>query len=690
MPATVLASSPKSENSVAPTYAARLPFTAAEYWDLEYPAVRWGSSPVRWADIRHPVTRVPTGILPFATQLVFAAPRGLFEAVRWNFIWLHLFVADAHGFNAAAVVIVLVCSMLAELLSYLVLARLSDSSRCSLGRRKPLMAIGASFGLLTAVSEPMLRGWYGFPVVVFALCAMIFRVAHGALAVELSPVQGHRRNLLAMCEGFSGLGFALGGLMPVLAQMGAIGQCTEDQFAIMLWAYLVGLCCMLFIATALLLRLVPERSTRLLREESLPGRLNSDFIATTLNRAFRPLALAEILEKLSQGAALTWLGHQLYGMAASDATDEDAAQIRRTIIVATLCSFAVALIVGGLLWFVAMSKLGGYRAALLRKIMAAPTLLLVPASLLGGSGTASLCMAAGAAGLSFSGSFLSYSLLAAAIDYDHLLTGQRREATYEALFWLLRRLTVALTVVVGFAALHESDNNSHDWSTAEPVVAVHVMGISSPVRMHFAAALFLAAIALVAAAFLARCPISTDQQQVLIVSTAIRHHQRGEVVVDPMFAFALKQVPQLTPQQARAHSLLLDFWPAELAFALERRSARILYAMPAVTAALTTMLLGALLLVIAHTRNAEHYAAALLASGLGVVAIGMSLSRLHAIWRLRREGFVSDQAASHEVLSEQLKFLQPFISLPPPTVAMEFVPRICPDVSTPGGIVAIV
>jgi Na+/melibiose symporter-like transporter len=650
--ALALPSSAKSENPVAPTYVARLPFSkeaAAEFWDLEHPAVRW-------AEIR--ATGVPTGVLPFATQLLLAAPLGLSEAVRWSLIWLHLFVADTHGFNAASILVVLTFSTLAELLTYPVLVRVSDSSRGSFGRRKPLLAIGTSLGLLVAVCEPTFRGWYGFPVVIFSLCALVFRVAHGALAVEISPVQGHRRSLLATCEMFSGLGCALGGLLPFLAQTGAIGEHSAEQLAVMLWASIAVLCIALGVATALLLIRVPERSAQLLREQSPPGSLTSDFIAATLNRAFRPLALGEMLEKLVQASAMSWIGLRLHAIAASNGADDDAARTLTPVIPAALCSFAVSLIVGVPLWIVAASKLGGYRAALLRKLVAAPTLLLVPACLLHGSSTMPLCIAAGAVGLSLSGSFLSYGLLASAIDYDHLLTGQRREATYETLFWLLRRLTVVLAIV-GFAALHGSDD-------ADPSAAVHVADVSSQVM----AVLFLATVSLLAAVSLARCPISTDQQQLSIVSTAFRHQQRGEVVVDPVFAFTLKQEPQLTPQQARAHSLLLEFWPAELAFALKRRSACVLYLVPAVVATLTAILLGVLLPVIFQTRNAEHYAAALLASGLAVVALEMSLSRLRAIWRLRREGFVPDEAFSHDVLRKQVAILQPFINEPLATVAM--------------------
>ena len=614
-------------------------------WTLGYPAMRWDES-------RLSVGCMPTGSLPLARKVLFAAPAGALAAVRWSLIWSNL---GGHA-DESAVLVVYASSTLVELLACQLVARASDATRSRLGRRKPFMAVGVLLSLLVAVFEITSPGWFGLPVVFFSLHATLFEVAHGALATEMTPVGSERSSLLALCEGASTIGFFVGGVVPLLAELGGAGSYDRTLG-------LPILCALLLIATTLLLWLVPERSAQLLHEESPRGSVAGGLVGLSLNRAFYPLVLAEACESLALAGAVAWLCTWLL---APDAHAQPGALAEPSMGTAGLCAFGAGMVAGVPLWRIAGSRLGDYQAALLRKLSTALGLVLVAVSLMSGSGLTALCVASSLTGLSFSGTFLTRCLSASAADYDFLLTGQRREGIYHATLWLVPRLTLTLALVA--LAWLGSENGAHTiWMEHNETAALDIVDRGSYYILRIAGALSLAALALLSVVALSKCPVKTSAAQSAIVASSVWRHANGaDSITDPLFGFTHATIPHFTPAQGRAHSLLSEFWPAEIAFAAERGSVCVLYVLPAATALLASLLLGVCVPPVVRNGDAEHCGAALIGSGLCACGLCLSLSRLCAVWRLRREGL----APSGDVLVEQLEDLGKFTRGAPPAPVM--------------------
>jgi len=620
----------------------------ASHWDNEYPAMVWENS-------RLSITGggVPEGRLRLALRLLLAAPACVWEAVRWNLVWRSLLQP---GVTRDALLLVWTFTLLADLMLLPLVGRWSDGMRSRLGRRKPLLVAAAVLGALAAAWVPDAPQLCAFTFLAFAACSPLFLVGHGSLLVEVTPLHHCRTSLLAGTEAARAAGSLIGIGLPL-----ALGVEPADATSRLLAALLSIL---LLASAGLLAALVPERSVELLRDPHPPRGLAADVVSVTLNRMFRPVLTAEACLELAAAATL------LIGVAASHSLpveggveeggveEEEGAAIWRPDQLAHrgLALFFAGRLVALPAWHAAAWCCGVFSAAIARKLVALPAAYAVCAFTLFSPHAPSLyepqgVWLAGAAvtalGAAWSGGFGVHCLAASAVDYDHLLTGERREGTYEAVRRALPRLIVACVATPLLLLAHEpclAGSDCYDRLLRGDSLATPILLATS------------LALAICAAAALACYPARASTQRAAVLVAAVGRHVGIAAAHDPLHGHELKPLADTAADRSRAHELLLQFWPSEIAFAVRRGTAVALYALPLALCVLSLAASTPAHHRVWRSRDGVELAGGGLGLCVGALSLCFNFSRLVAAWRLRREGLVP----TTEVLTAHLEMLQDF------------------------------
>lgn len=383
-------------------------------------------------------------------KLAYSAPAFSLAVVGIPvYVYIPKFYTDVVGVNMAALGIILLGVRLFDAVTDPVVGLMSDRLQTPFGRRRPLIAAGA---LLTVAAIVLLfnpphlspvaaTAWFLVLMTVLFLFWTVITVPYESLGPELTYDYNERTALFGMRDGALIAGTLAAAAAPALVrnvfQLPDTGPGERRVFFILSAGYVP----LILACTGWCLLMFRERQPR--TTESPQGNLFSGFTASLKNRPFRILLIAYTISAVGNNLPATLILYYVEYVLHSNLAD----------------LFLVLYFVTGIgflpLWVTGARRFDKKNMWLLA--MAVNTGAFSGVFFLGPGDEWLYGILVVISGIGFGATLAIPSAIQAdVIDYDELITGQRREGLYIGLWSIAKKLAAALGVGVGLALLGAS------------------------------------------------------------------------------------------------------------------------------------------------------------------------------------------------------------------------------------------
>lgn len=392
------------------------------------------------------MNHVANNHLSFQTKIAYAAPAFALAMVGIPvYVYIPKFYTDVVGIDIALLGLLMFSVRIFDALTDPVLGYLSDRTATRFGRRRPYIAIGSLFVAAfmfmlfnpPQVSQSMVTVWFGVAIYALFLSWTAVTVPYESLGPELTLDYDERTSLFGMRDGLLIAGTLVAASSPALAQWlfdlppGPEGQ--RRQFFLIALIYvplLVGTCwwCV--------------QRVREINRSDAPSQptVRQGFRSVSKNRPFLILLISYTISAIGSNLPATLILYYVTYVLQSDKAD----------------AFLLLYFVTGIVFLPAWVRLA-------RRIGKKPAWLVSMALNSGafmgvfflGPGDATLYgILVFISGIGFGATLaLPSAIQADVIDYDELLTGQRREGHYIGLWSISKKLAAATGVGLGLSIL---------------------------------------------------------------------------------------------------------------------------------------------------------------------------------------------------------------------------------------------
>lgn len=357
------------------------------------------------------------------------------------------YLTDYVGLGAALAGLLISASKIYDAVTDPIMGSISDRTRSRLGRRRPWLLLGtvlcgaalvAMFNVPTVLTGPLLAAYVTLLLVFFATAYTVFGVPYMAMPAEMTSDYHERARLMSFRVAFSGASQVVAGYgAPMLIVAFGDGAQGHSSMSFVLGVVLVaaGIGCFLLTRGA--------RETMAVSIGARRPPLTAQLRAVAENRPFVSLILSKLallLAVSSFGATFTYFIVHVLG--------ETYALLGTFALVSTVTMFASLPV-----WLAVMKRFDKRRAYM----AAASTYACLSLTWLAAGPNEDpiwVLVRAGLMGVLGCGTLLAgQSLLPDAIEYDYLITGERREALFAGFYTMVEKLAAALGLAMTGAVL---------------------------------------------------------------------------------------------------------------------------------------------------------------------------------------------------------------------------------------------
>lgn len=427
------------------------------------------------------------------------------------YVYIPKFYTDVVGINIAVLGYLLFSVRIFDALTDPALGFLSDKTKTPLGRRRPYMVAGSVFIALALylLFNPPAGSPY-FETIWFGVCiyALFFFwtavvVPYESLGPEITYDYHERTSLFGWRDGFLIAGTLVAASSPAIIQWG-LNLPDGDAGERSKFFWLSAVYGPLVIVSCWLCALIIKEKGRHSPESKLWGGLRD----TLRNRPFVILLVSYTISAIGNNLPATLILFYVQYVLKSDLAD----------------LFLVLYFITGILflpgWILLSRRTGKKRAWLASMVI--NTGAFIGVFFLGPGDAAIYGILVCLSGIGFGATLAIPSAIQAdVIDYDELLTGERREGQYIGIWSISKKLAAALGVGVGLAALGMAGYTPNIEQTEQVQFTLRALYALVPSICNIAA--FLIALAY---------PIDSQVHQ--NIRDAISERQRGKTVLNPL------------------------------------------------------------------------------------------------------------------------------------------------------------
>ena len=451
--------------------------------------------------------------VPFTKKLAYAAPAAALAVIGIPvYVYLPKFYTDVVGINVALLGYILFSVRIFDAVSDPLLGFISDRPSTRFGRRRPYIAIGSIFvaaAMLLLFNPPHASPafetiWFGVTIYLLFLFWTIVTVPYESLGPEITFDYHERTSLFGMRDGFFIFGTLMAASAPALLQfILGLPENGDGERAKFLWMsviyapLLIGSCWWCVSA----IKEVNPQSTKTLQ-------LVSGLRHVIRNRPFMILLAAYTISAIGNNLPATLILYYVQYVLQSDLAD----------------LFLLLYFVTGILFlpgWIYISKHTGKKAAWLAS-MTLNTCAFVGVFFLGPEEVWIYGVLVFLSGIGFGATLAIPSAIQAdVIDYDELLTGQRREGQYIGLWSISKKLAAAVGIGVGLAILGMAGYTPNTEQSEEVRLILRILYALVPSACN-----------LIGVVIALAYPISDSIHGE--IRKAIKQRNRGETVYDPL------------------------------------------------------------------------------------------------------------------------------------------------------------
>lgn len=407
-----------------------------------------------------------TGILSWGDKFAYAIPALPLAIIGIPvYVFLPKFYTDTVGLSISTVGILLMAVRLFDGLTDPVIGYLSDKTSSRFGRRKPYIASGAlglSISILFLFRPPVLWGsalnvYFGFWLFTLFFFWTLIAIPYESLGPEMTPDYHERTSLFAYRDGFLIIGTLLAAATPLLidAAMEALGKIpTErDRFSIMAFLFAP----MIILFSLYCIYRIKETVIINKKNDLLDG-----VSAVLKNRPFLILITGYTISAIGSNLPATLILYYVaYVLQAKNA------EVFLFIYFLTGILFLP-------LWIIVSRKIGKKNAWIISMII--NTGAFSGVFFLGPGDAFIYGVLVFLSGTGFgAGLALPSSIQADVIDYDELLTGQRREGQYIGLWAIAKKFSAALGIGMGLFLLGNTGYSPNVEQSESTVMMLRVL-----------------------------------------------------------------------------------------------------------------------------------------------------------------------------------------------------------------------
>jgi GPH family glycoside/pentoside/hexuronide:cation symporter len=384
--------------------------------------------------------------VPLRQKIAYAVP-ALFLAVVGIPVYVYIpkFYTDVVGVNIAALGYILFSVRLFDAVTDPAIGYLSDRTRTRVGRRRPYIAVGSVFVALTMyllfnpprVSASAETIWFAVCIYALFLCWTAVVVPYESLGPEITFDYDERTTLFGMRDGFLIVGTLAAASSPAIIQWlfdlagDADGERTKFFWIAVIYApLLIGSCWWCVLAIRELPRSTPFGKIGILTGLRQVGR----------NRPFVILLVAYTISAIGNNLPATLILYYVEYVLQSKMAD----------------AFLLLYFVTGIVFlpgWIVIARRTEKKAAWLAS-MAVNTGAFIGVFFLGPGDAVIYGVLVFLSGIGFGATLAIPSAIQAdVIDYDELLTGERREGQYIGLWSIAKKLAAAVGVGAGLSIL---------------------------------------------------------------------------------------------------------------------------------------------------------------------------------------------------------------------------------------------
>lgn len=451
-----------------------------------------------------------TGGLSVGGRIVYAAPAFALAVVGIP-VYVHLpkFYTDVIGVSVGAVGALVMAARLFDAVTDPLIGLASDRTRSRWGRRRPWIALGSiplAVSLVALFAPPEASGttaaiWLGGSLFATFLFWTVVTVPYESLGPELTFDFHERTAVLALRDGALIAGTLVAAAAPVivggLLGLGTGAAAERTRFLVLALGY-----------GALVLAVCWVAAARLRERDRRPVTPAAPARAMLRNRPFLILLASYAVGALGSNLPAVLLLYYVEYVLGSTAADLFLVEYLLTGVV-----FLPA-------WVALSRRLGKKRAWILS--MALNTGAFAGVFLLGPGDVAAYGILVFLSGIGLGATLaIPSSLQADVIDYDELLTGERREGRYVGIWSVTRKAVAALSVGAALPILGAVGYVPNQPQGPEVVFTLRLLYAAVPSLCNLAAIL-------IALAY----PIGRDEQVAIL--DAVEERRRGRPVSDPL------------------------------------------------------------------------------------------------------------------------------------------------------------
>jgi len=409
--------------------------------------------------------------LSLADKLAYALPAIPLAVIGIPvYVFLPKFYTDTIGLDISTIGILLMAVRVFDAVTDPVIGYLSDKTAGPFGRRKPYIGVGAP-GLALSIlflfrpmdlSGSSLTLYFGFWLFALFFFWTLITIPYESLGPELTADYHERTSLFAFRDGFLILGTLLAVACPVLIDQAlkAVGTIPYEKLRFSIMAFLFAPMIVMFSFYCI------YRIKETFSGDNFSGDNKDDpdtgFLAVFQNRPFLILITAYTISAFGSNLPATLILYYVeYVLKAPNAE-----------------GFLLIYFLTGILflplWIMISRKMGKKRAWIIS--MGINTGSFLGVFFLGPGDAFVYGVLVFLSGTGFgAGLVLPSSIQADVIDYDQLLTGQRREGRYIGLWSIAKKLSAALGIGIGLLLLGNTGYSPNMDQSESTVMALRVL-----------------------------------------------------------------------------------------------------------------------------------------------------------------------------------------------------------------------
>jgi len=384
--------------------------------------------------------------VPLITKIAYSLPAFSLAVVGIPvYVYIPKFYTDVVGVNIAALGYILMSVRIFDAVTDPAFGYMSDRTRSPMGRRRPYIGVGSIFVALTMfllftpprLSPSMETLWFGGCIYALFLCWTAVAVPYESLGPEITFDYNERTSLFGMRDGFLIAGTLAAASSPALvAWIFRLAEDPDGERAKFFWIavlyapLLIG-SCWWCVAT------VREKPTKIATSATGIFRGLRD---AGRNRPFVILLVAYTVSAIGNNLPATLILYYVEYVLQSKMAD----------------AFLLLYFVTGILFlpgWIVIARRAGKKAAWLAS-MAVNTGAFVGVFFLGPGDAVVYGILVFVSGIGFGATLAIPSAIQAdVIDYDELLSGERREGQYIGLWSIAKKLAAAIGIGAGLTIL---------------------------------------------------------------------------------------------------------------------------------------------------------------------------------------------------------------------------------------------